>query len=205
MVISSALLILFLYMAQSNPAAAITKDLGVVGTTYPVVEADLLMELQERSKKSEQIILEIVKKRPEYQPADLCYLPRARTNRCFQVDPTYTLQRDMFAADGKLLYPAGYTFNPLDYVSLPGLVVIDGNNPVQVEWFKSSPYFPNYQAKLLLSGGHAATVQKELQRPVYYLTDSMAKRLQLTAVPSVIIHKGATLQIREVKIDDADR
>ena len=119
------------------------------------------------------------------------------------VDLTHTLEQDLVDAQGTILYPAGFTFNPLQYVSLSGaLVVIDGSDPEQVAWFKDSPYGANHRALLLLSGGLAATLRDELDRPVAYLTEDIAQRLQLRAVPSVVMEQDQHLTVREVRIDE---
>jgi conjugal transfer pilus assembly protein TraW len=81
-----------------------------------------------------------------------------------------------------------------------GLVVIDGSDPQQVEWFKGSPYFQNQRAILLLSGGYAAEVKQELKHPAYYLTHDIAARLRLKAVPSVVIEQASKLTVREVRL-----
>ena len=184
------------------PARAIIKNLGVIGETYPVVEPDILVEMKQRAARkgrlSQKQMLDRIK---NYQPAGLYNLPRAKVNKTFLVDMTYTLDRDLTDADGKVIYPGGYTFNPLDYITLPGgLVVIDGDDPGQVEWFKTSQYFKNHQARLLLSDGHAFNFVEQLKRPVFYLTDDIAKRLQLTAVPSIVIQQGDMMQVRELYI-----
>ena len=117
------------------------------------------------------------------------------------VDLTHTLEEDVQDANGQVLYPAGFTFNPLQYVSLSGaLVVIDGSDPEQVAWFKGSPYGTNRRALLLLSGGLAALLRDELRRPVAYLTEDIARRLQLRAVPSIVVERDNQLEIREVSL-----
>ena len=117
------------------------------------------------------------------------------------VDLTHTLEQDVQDANGQVLYPAGFTFNPLRYVSLSGaLVVIDGSDPEQVAWFKGSPYGSNRRALLLLSGGLASTLRDELRRPIAYLTEDIARRLQLRAVPSIVVERDNQLMIREVSL-----
>ena len=101
-----------------------------------------------------------------------------------------------------VLAKTGVPFNPLRFVSLSGaLVVIDGSDPEQVAWFKDSPYGANHRALLLLSGGLAAALRDELQRPVAYLTEDIARRLQLRAVPSIVVERDNQLVIREVSLD----
>lgn len=179
--------------------AEVTKDLGTVGETYPVVEPDIVAQLRERAiQKSPEEQHRLIERMKKYQPADIHHLPRATKDKITLIDMTYTLDHDLIDGEGEIIYPRGYTFNPLDYVPFSGgLVIIDGNDPRQVGWFTRSPYAKNHQARLLITGGYAYELVEQLQRSVFYLTDEIAKRLHLTAVPTVIVRKGDKLQVRE--------
>lgn len=201
----SLLAIIFVFAV--TPAWGIVKDLGVVGETYPVVEPDILAELRQKAAQTDlnKDRKKILKQIKNFQPADLHNLPRATANLAKMVDMTYTLDRDLIDQDGRVIYPRGYTFNPLDYVTVPGgMVIIDGDDPDQLNWFKNSPYFENHQARLLISGGHAFGLIEKLQRPVFYLTDDIAKRLQLSAVPSLVFQQGNKMQVHEFKVVDEE-
>ncbi len=180
--------------------AEVTKNLGTVGTTYPIIEPDVVEQLKERAihrSTSEQ--RQLLGQLQKYQPANMHPLPRATVDRSFPVDMTYTLEHDLRDGEGKIMYPKGFTFNPLDYVPFSGgLVIIDGDDPEQVEWFRKSPYTRNHRARLLITGGYAAELSRKLHRAVYYLTDVMAKRLQLAAVPAVVVREGSRLRVREI-------
>ena len=170
-----------------------------VGPTSAVIETDLGEVLRQRAVSVDVEQLRSVQ--AHYQPANLRALPRATKDTTSIVDLTHTLQQDLVDAQGTILYPRGFTFNPLRYVSLSGaLVVIDGSDPEQVAWFKGSPYGANRRALLLLSGGLAAPLRDELRRPVAYLTEDIARRLQLRAVPSVVVERDNQLMIREVSL-----
>lgn len=192
-----------LLIAYTSQAKSLeTKDLGTVGETYPIVEADVVKELQRQAmqnkQKSENFLLEELKK---YQPMNLYNLPRAESDSTYLVDMSYSLDRDLVDGSGKVIYPKGYTFNPLDYLSFPGgLVIIDGEDPQQLQWYKTSPYVNLPQARLLLSGGYAFEIVEQLRRPAFYLTGDIAKRLKLYAVPAVVIQEGKQLLVREVYI-----
>ena len=198
----SEVLILALLLAGVSPALA--KEivrLEPVGPTSAVVETDLGDELRQRAINVD--VEQLRSAQARYQPANLHVLPRATKDMTTMVDLTHTLEQDVQDANGQVLYPAGFTFNPLRYVSLSGaLVVIDGSDPEQVAWFKGSPYGANRRALLLLSGGLAAALRDELQRPVAYLTEDLAQRLQLRAVPSVVMEQDQHLTVREVLIDE---
>ena len=170
-----------------------------VGPTSAVVETDLGDELRQRAINVD--VEQLRSAQAQYQPANLHALPRATKDTTTVVDLTHTLEQDLIDAQGTILYPRGFTFNPLRYVSLTGaLVVIDGSDPEQVAWFKGSSYGANRRALLLLSGGLAATLRDELGRPVAYLTEDIAQRLQVRAVPSVVVERDNQLVIREVSL-----
>ena len=78
-------------------------------------------------------------------------------------------------------------------------MVIDASDPEQLAWFKSS-YGQNQQAILLLSGGLAGHLTEELGRPVYYLSQDMAARLRLEAVPAVITADRDSFSVQELRL-----
>ena len=196
----SEALILALLLAGLSPAwAGEVEQLEPVGPTSAVIESDLVDELRQRAVSVD--VEQLRHTQARYQPANLHALPRAEKDTTTVVDLTHTLEQDLIDAQGTILYPAGFTFNPLRYVSLSGaLVVIDGSDPEQVAWFKGSPYAANRRALLLLSGGLAAPLRDELRRPVAYLTEDIARRLQLRAVPSIVVERENQLEIREVSL-----
>ncbi len=183
------------------------KNLGVVGEMYPIVEPDVVAELKEQAAKTKELSDDEFREQiKSYQPENLHHLPRATRDRIFLVDMTYTIDRDLLDGDGKVIYPRGFTFNPLDYVSFSGgMLVIDGRDPTQVKWFTKTPYANNHRVRLLLSGGYAYKLIEELKRSVFYLTDEIADRLQLAAVPSLVIQKGDKLQVREILVPEEGR
>ena len=136
-----------------------------------------------------------------YQPENLTALPRATKDRTFNVDMSYTIDFDIPDGKGDILYPKGYTFNPLDYVQLPNiLVVIDASDKKQVEWFESSPYINDYRTMCLITGGKFWALSQKLRRPVYYANKQIIQRLKARAVPSVIQQKGQYLEVKEIDI-----
>ncbi len=189
-------------LAQTTFCRAGTlKDLGTFGMVYGITEPSLVDELRAGAPRID--IEKEKKEQARYQPADLRKLPRATTNRSFTVDMTYTLPHALKDAKGHVLYPAGFTYNPLRYMGfVPGIVVIDGSDPRQVEWFEKSPYVANKLAMLLISDGYAFDLTRKLKRPVYYLTGIIADRFRLAAVPSIVVRKGDKVSVTEVKIEN---
>ena len=199
----SATIAIFLTVTLINPSYA--KDLGVVGATYGIAEKDALQEIEDRAREvdwSKHISKEkTAHSFKSYRPEGMAALPRARKDRSFTVDMTYTLPFDIPDGKGGILYPKGYTFNPLDYLGYRmTLVVIDGADKAQVEWFKRSPYFKEPTAKLLISGGSYLGLSESLKRPVYFADRRIVEKFKLAAVPSVISQQGRVMEVREIDV-----
>ncbi len=176
---------------------------GRTGATYPIAEQDAMTELMRKVRQVDwkRQFADIGQSVRAFQPPDLARLPRAKHDRTFMVDPTYTLPFDIPDGKGGILYPKGYTFNPLDYVSLPDvLVFIDGADRRQLEWFQKSPYAKTPNVMLLLTGGNYPDVERKLQRPVFYAPEKITKRFRIEAVPSVLYQKGKFLEVKEFEI-----
>ena len=183
-------------------AAGNIVQLETVGQTYPIVEPDVTQELKNQAKELAASARTITENYQDYQPTDLHQLPPAKRNSSYLVDMHYTLKHDYLDGNGKIIYPKGYRFNPLNHLIIrSGYVVINGADPTQIKWFQNSPYADNLQAKLLISNGSAQQLVDTLQRPVYYLTKDIAKRLQLRFVPSVIIPQNKQMLVTEIAIE----
>ena len=198
--ITRSILIAIALMVSAAPIQA--KVLGTFGTTYRISERDALAEIEERARQVDWNKVLDKKKVENYQgPPDRGNLPRAKRNRSFLVDMTYTTEIDVPDGKGGILYPKGYTFNPLDYVTYPKtLVVIDGNDPEQVKWLASSEYDKRLDVTLLLTEGNFGTVSKKISRPLFYADRKIIERFKLKAVPSVIRQKGRLMEVTEVAL-----
>jgi len=183
-------------------SSAHAKELGTFGMTYRIAERDALAEIEERAKQVDWHKVLDKRKVENFQgPPDRVRLPRAKRNRSFPVDMTYTTEIDVPDGKGGILYPKGYTFNPLDYVTYPKtLVVIDGSDPEQVKWFAASEYDKRLDVTLLLTGGSFGAVSKRISRPLFYADRKIVERLKLQAVPSVVRQKGRMMEVTEVKL-----
>jgi len=178
------------------------KDIGNFGMTYRIAEQDALAEIEERARQVDWRKVLDKRKVENFQgPPERVRLPLAKRNRSFPVDMTYTTEIDVPDGKGGILYPKGYTFNPLDYVTYPKtLVVIDGTDPEQVKWFAASEYDKRLDVTLLLTEGSFGSVSKKISRPLFYADRKMVDRLKLKAVPSVIRQNGRFMEVAEVKL-----
>jgi conjugal transfer pilus assembly protein TraW len=200
-----SILPVFVLVCFSFSVTSMAKDLGVFGAVYDITEKDALKEIEEKAREVDINRImnkgELARKVKNYTPEDSkdVKLPPARRDRTFLVDMTYTLDRDIADERGNVIYPKGYTFNPLDYVTYPGVIVIlDGKSPAQVAWFKQSAYSKDLKTKLLVTDGSYAELSRTLKRPVFYVSQVMVGVFQIQAVPSVVRQRGVVMEVKEI-------
>ena len=181
--------------------AAFGKDLGVVGRTYSIAERDALSEIEGRSAQVNWK-KQLDKIKPEkYRPKDTISLPRAKKNATRMVDMTYTLDMDIPDGKGGILYPRGYTFNPLDYLEFKKtLVVINAQDKDQVAWFKKSQYAKRIDVMLLVTAGSWLRLAESLDRPVFYADSRISRKFKLRFVPSVVRQSGRMMEVDEYAV-----
>jgi conjugal transfer pilus assembly protein TraW len=124
------------------------------------------------------------------QAASLGITTQARTR---SVVPFYTLDFDVKLPDGTMLYPKGYTFNPLTYVSLPQRLVVV--HPRDLGWAIRTARPTDF---ILLTAGDALALGERVGRPLFILEERVKDRLGLTVAPVVVAQAGQRLLLTEV-------
>ena len=120
---SEALILALLLAGVSLAGAREIVQLEPVGPTSAVIESDLVDELRQRAVSVD--VEQLRHAQAGYQPANLHALPRATKDTTITVDISHTLEEDLVDAQGTILYPSGFTFNPLRFVSLSGALVVN--------------------------------------------------------------------------------
>ena len=180
-----------------QPAHA-TRSLGVVGKVYSITERSALDEIKERAAAVDwkKHLAQI--KPDKYRPVNKVVLPRATKPSVRLVDMTYTLEMDIPDGKGGILYPRGYCFNPLDYVSYPRtIVLINAEDKAQTKWFRASKYSGRTDVVLLITDGPFVDVSKEMMRPVYFADNRIKEKFELKALPSVVRQSGRAMEVTE--------
>jgi conjugal transfer pilus assembly protein TraW len=176
-----------------------------VGKTYPVIEPDMYEELMSKVKQydwskvfdKEKILDKVKKWHPGRSKLPLCEVP----DRVFKVDLTWTLPYDIKDIDGNIIYPKGYTFNPLDYVVMPAkLVIINGEDINQVKWFEKSRYKGAPGVMLLITDGSWYDLSVRFKQAVYVALPEIIKRFRITCVPSLVEQEGNMMKVTEVNV-----
>ncbi len=198
---------LFIAPLLMASGGATARDYGQQGTVFPVIERDLLEQIQSRliamEKSGETARLNTKLQRQTVarvnRPNPVSGITSAATERRWKFDPTITLAADIRGAKGELIHAAGTKVNPLDSVGLRAeLLFIDGDDADQLAWaFKQSS-----DARLILVNGAPLKLMKARQRRFYFdqggkLTDKFGIR----AVPARVRQQGRLLEITEVALD----
>jgi len=179
--------------------------------TYPIAEPDFLSEVHRRAEwyihnqwqQDRERLLEKIK---HYKPEKLIHLKPAPKDYSYTVKLTYTLPYDIPRVDKQgrvvgILYPKGYTFNPLDYISAdpPTLVIFNGCRKAEVEWVKRH-WLNRANVMLLITDGDWFALDNELKRPVFFLPPVIAEKLRLKHTAAVVYRDSDNKSLLRVEV-----
>jgi conjugal transfer pilus assembly protein TraW len=179
-----------------------------VGPTYPIVEPDMLKEIERVLKEKERTgeLARLQKEAIErsrhsaLNPRAVQGLQKTAKARSFYFDPSVTAEQDIRAADGTIVVRAGTTFNPLDHATWnKWFVFIDGTDAKQVTRAEAIYKEAGGRAKIVLTAGSYVDLQKRWGHPVYFdQGGTLVRRFGITQVPAVISQEGKKLRVDEI-------
>lgn len=166
----------------------------VIGQTYPIIEPDALEEIEARVAKT-KFDPKIFGEEGDWSALQSPELPDTKEPEQRIVVPFFALTFDIPDKDGDILYPAGYTFNPLEYLTLPSRLIIISED--QIEWAIS---IAETADMIILAGSNALEATREYGRPIFKLEDRVRERLDLRSVPSVVRQDGSHFIVDEIPV-----
>lgn len=167
-----------------------------IGSTWPIAERDALVEI-EAAAQGKSVSIDDFGDSDDWSATASPLLPEAARHRIRDVVPFFALPFDIPDKDGNVLYPKGFTFNPLEHLTLPGALWIVREH--HIDWaFERA----DVGDMVILSGGNALKESNRRGMPVYVLQDALAKRLDLAVAPSRVWQDGAVLKVEEFLIAD---
>ena len=191
----------------------LAQDLGIVGPVYPIAEQDMLLTIEQRLQALEESgelarIEEDAKARYRAyveRPKGV-HLPRAKKNRTYYVDPSLTVRYDIRDHEGRIIYPAGTTVNPLDYITLSKqLLFFDGDDPAQIEWARSVIDSDPLRVKPILTNGPIMALMKEWKLRLYFdQRGKLTERFRIQRVPATVSQEEKRLKVVEQSIGDLE-
>ena len=191
-------------------SAAQAVDLGVIGPTYGISEPHLLNFIEQRLRDKErsgelQRLMQDAQARgidAVRHPTAVPGLRATETARTFYVDPSFTLDRNIVDAQGRLMFAAGLRKNPLDVVSLSKqLLFFDARDTRQVTRARELMARYGGKVKPILTGGSYLDLMKAWRMPVYFdQQGSLTRRFGIRQVPALVSQEGLRLRIDEVAL-----
>ncbi|WP_420608065.1 type-F conjugative transfer system protein TraW [Novosphingopyxis sp.] len=182
------------------------RDYGQQGAVFPVIERDLLAQIQSRlvametSGETRRLNAELKRRTIARvnRPEPVAGLVSATQARSWAFDPTITLAADIRGAKGELIWAKGARVNPLDSVPLrEPLLFIDGDDPDQLGWALQQ----NARAKLILTRGAPLALMKARKRRFYFdQGGKLVKHFGIGALPARVAQEGRQLQVSEVAL-----
>lgn len=193
-----------------NPPADSPIEIFYGGKTFDFAEEDAISEIENRlhqnQERLEKRFLEMkdeaIKRLDELSP-QLSPLPYAKENRYFYADTTYTHPEDIKDAQGRIIYPAGFTFDPMHFITLPyEIYVINATRDEEIAWIKERGVLGKGGVRILITQGNYKEVTKKLGQIIFFATETILKRLNITVTPSIATQEGNRLKIEEVALKE---
>lgn len=203
-------------------------DLGQKAQVFPIKEEAFTKMIKRKlenidMEEHKRIMQEKTKDRVQ-NPVPVVGLVRARENRVFYHDPTYTLDEDAVLPCGKVLYRAGTKVNPLDHMDLDRrMIFIDARDEKQKEWLidilnkplivrsedegeKSENQETPIEDRVILVGGSPLKLIEEIseahkEKIFFDQSGELTNKFGIKAIPAVVVQEKRFLKIEEIALD----
>jgi len=178
------------------------KVVGKFGETYTILEKDAYDEIVEKVKEKglDSHYLSLKSKVISHTVV-ANNLGRANEDRTYKLSLSFQLPFDIKDHKGKIIYPKGYTFNPLKYVRLPfTLVFFDATSEKEIKWLRESGILKRYDTILIITRGSVTDTSDMLGRTVYLADETILKYFSISKTPSIVYQEGEKLVLKEVGV-----
>jgi conjugal transfer pilus assembly protein TraW len=185
-------------LARCTVPAAAGAATSTIGRTWPIAEPDALAEIEGRVATLPRNLAPKFGPRSRWTAMQAAQLAPTTAARARSVVPFYTLEMDVALPDGRVLYPKGFTFNPLTYVTLSQRLLIV--HASELRWALKMAAPTDW---IILAGGAGANpdpvaLGKLAGRPLFLLEERVKDRLGLTTAPVIVRQVGKALQLSEI-------
>lgn len=190
----------------------LSRDLGVRGSVFPVIEMNLLQLIEQRvealqgSKDWDLLVsewqAEVAKLSVRPKPLPL---PQAEHSRQFYFDPSIRIETPIVSAWGQVLYEKGALINPLEMSKDLEIcwLFFNSDSPKQLEWAAqagracANPTF-------ILTAGSITHAERQLNQTVYFDQGGrITEKLRITEVPAVVKKDYLRLLVSIVAVGEA--
>lgn len=180
---------------------------GINGMTYSIAEPDALDEILEKAKKfsksrefeeyTKSRVLSLVNEKLNVNGFGL---QKACNDTIRTYEPRFVLTMDIKDHTGKILYPAGYVFNILDYAFFPfKIIFFDPTDSAEVDRLRKMGLLSHGNI-LIMTKGNVITTSASLNRKVYPASDYLIKFFNIRSTPTVVYQEGKVFRIMEIAV-----
>ena len=184
------------------------RQLGVIGTAYPILEQNALTQIMSKLQKMEEEgELKRLEEEAKRRALNSIKNPRGplgigtvRESSVRVFDPSVTYTDGIFAEDGTVIAAPGTTVNPLDHVQLSKtLVFFNGDDQEQV--VAVGQLLKTYKTAIrpVLVSGSWLDLSRQWQMQVYFdQGGTLSERFSIQNVPTIVRQVGNMLEIAEI-------
>lgn len=185
------------------------------GEVFEISERDILEIAKERvaridwERKKEEALNRFWERQQDHYVS----LPLAQESTERIVDPSIVLNRDVYGADGSVVFKAGQKFNPFDRMPFTKTVIVfNASMPKEVEAVAklvNEEQSQNRNVLLLVTEFKSSgafeqikSMNESWREPVYLLTPELKERFQIRATPTVVRadNKKRVFKVEEISL-----
>lgn len=191
--------------AVVDHSPAIAKDFGVMGESYPIIETDLLLAIEQRLRQMEATgqfaaLNEQMKKQAVARvrrPQPVAGLSAAISKRSWVHDPSVVVENDIKDTKGNLIALAGQRVNPMAFVNLTqDLVFVDGENRAEIDWAVRN--WSSLKGKIIFVSGSPFDEMKGYQRRFFFdQGGQLVGKFGIRHTPASVSSEGEMLRVTE--------
>ncbi len=185
-------LVIGLTGATAAPGSPSRLRQSTIGRVWPIAEVDAMAEIAAKVATLPKDMRQHLGSRHRWSALRAAALAPASADRVRSVIPFYTLEFDVRLTDGRVLYPKGFSFNPLTFVKLPQRLVIV--HPRDLDWALRTARPSDF---VIVTAGDAIELTERSGRAIYLLEERMKTRLGLTVAPVIVAQSGHKLILSE--------
>lgn len=203
---------LALVVACIAGSAAMAKDYGKAGATWPIAEPDLLqvmkarlLHLQQSGGLQDFEAKSVARAQDSIRrPKPVAGITHASEGRIWTYDPTITIGDDIRDGRGQIIAAKGQKFNPLDHVGIShDLAFVDGDSKAEMAWVQKQG--DAQKLLIILVKGSPIEQMKLVKRRLYFdQMGQITEKLGVEHTPAIARQKGKAMEITEYSINRSE-
>lgn len=168
-----------------------------IGQVYDIAEPDAYEQIMDKVKTTDWE-KELSKEQDDWSVFQGVELPIAQENKRFSYVPWYTTEFSIKnPKTNQVMYPKGFTFNPLAYAFMPNRIIVI--NKYQADWAMAHKKPTDM---IIVTHGNVLKLKEKYGQDFFILDKKTKDRIGVKAVPSIITQVKQRFVISEYKVDE---